>query len=53
MYLFEGEPLIDTDILNWNGITARYGSIKHFIRVGDLITFATGADLTRYIDAQK
>lgn len=50
---FCGKYLFDTDIIVWNGIISKWGSIKKFVIDGDIISFAARQDLTKYLDAQK
>ena len=41
------------EIVVWNGVVATYGSIKHFILEGDLVTKATDEEKRKYLELQR
>jgi hypothetical protein len=47
------DQLIATDIIVWNKVISRWGSVKEFYREGDLIRMANEQEIEQYKEKQN
>lgn len=45
--------LISTDIVVWNGVVSRWGSVKEFYREGDMVRKPDDQEMEHYKNMQK